>query len=76
MAFVVAREGAALEPAELVEHCLPRLAYFAVPRYLEVVDELPLTENGKVRKFVLRELGVSERTWDRERHEAYARQPR
>ena len=76
MAFVVAREGATLEPAELVEHCEPRLAYFAVPRYLEVVDELPLTENGKVRKFVLRELGVTERTWDRERDGAYARRPR
>ena len=42
-----------------MRHCEPRLAYFAVPRYLEFLDELPLTENGKVRKFVLRERGVT-----------------
>lgn len=64
MAFVVAREGAAPEPRELAEHCEPRLAYFAVPRFIELVDALPLTENGKVRKAVLRERGVSTRTWD------------
>jgi crotonobetaine/carnitine-CoA ligase len=66
MAFVVVRDGAAPEPEELMEHCEPRLAYFAVPRYLEFVDELPLTENGKVRKFVLRERGVTDAAWDRE----------
>jgi crotonobetaine/carnitine-CoA ligase len=38
-----------------------------LPRYVEFVEELPLTENGKVRKQVLRARGVSERTWDRER---------
>ena len=32
----------------------------------DIVDALPLTENGKVRKFVLRERGVSETTWDRD----------
>ena len=66
MAFVVPREGAGPDPVALVRHCEPRLAYFAIPRYLELVDELPLTENGKVRKFVLRERGVGEATWDRE----------
>ena len=49
-----------------MDHCQPRLAYFAIPRYLDIVPELPLTENGKVRKFVLRERGVSEATWDRD----------
>jgi crotonobetaine/carnitine-CoA ligase len=66
MAFVIRRERAAVEPVELVRHCELRLAYFAVPRYLEFVDELPLTENGKVQKFVLRDRGVSSTTWDRE----------
>lgn len=66
MAFVVPNPGARLEPAELLAHCEPQLAYFAIPRYLEIVPELPLTENGKVQKFVLRAQGVSESTWDRE----------
>jgi crotonobetaine/carnitine-CoA ligase len=66
MACVVARSGAVLDHAELLRHCEPRLAYFAVPRYVEIMDELPLTENGKVRKFVLRARGVTDATWDRE----------
>jgi crotonobetaine/carnitine-CoA ligase len=66
MAFVVPRGGALPQPEDVIRHCEPRLAYFAVPRYLEFVDELPLTENGKVRKFVLRERGVTDAAWDRE----------
>jgi carnitine-CoA ligase len=66
MAAVVPEEGTRLDAVELVRHCEPRLAYFAIPRYLDVIDELPLTENGKVRKAVLRERGVTETTWDRE----------
>jgi crotonobetaine/carnitine-CoA ligase len=36
-----------------------------VPRYIDTVRELPLTETGKVRKGVLRERGVTATTWDR-----------
>ena len=46
--------------------CEPRLPYFAIPRYLDFVDELPRTENGKVQKFKLRERGVTDRTRDRD----------
>ena len=66
MAFVVLRERAEPDPVELLRHCEPRLAYFAIPRYLEFLPELPLTESGKVRKHLLRERGVSATTWDRE----------
>jgi crotonobetaine/carnitine-CoA ligase len=67
MATVVLEPGAGLEPLELVKHCEPRLAYFAIPRYIELAPALPLTENGKVRKADLRERGVGSSTWDRER---------
>jgi len=66
LAFVVPRAGATIDPIELLRHCEPRLAYFAIPRYLEFCPDLPLTENGKVRKQVLRERGVAATTWDRE----------
>ncbi|HEU0204487.1 MAG TPA: ATP-dependent acyl-CoA ligase, partial [Burkholderiaceae bacterium] len=46
--------------------CETRMAYFAVPRYVEYVDRLPATENGKVQKFKLRERGITPNTWDRE----------
>ena len=41
--------------------------HFAVPRYVEFVSELPLTETGKVRKVELRERGVGVDTWDAQR---------
>jgi crotonobetaine/carnitine-CoA ligase len=67
MAAIVLEPGQALSPEELIEHCRPLLPYFAVPRYVELVSELPLTENGKVRKQVLRERGLTPATWDREK---------
>jgi crotonobetaine/carnitine-CoA ligase len=66
MAAVVPESGAELDPCELLRFCEPLLAYFAIPRYVELIAELPLTENGKVRKAALRERGVGERTYDRE----------
>ena len=66
MAFVVPRERASLDYEDLIRHCEPRLAYFAVPRFLEITGELPLTPSGKVQKFLLRERGVTPSTWDRE----------
>lgn len=65
MAALVAR-GAAPEPADVIAFCRDRLASFAVPRFLEFVDALPTTENGKVQKFLLRARGVGPGTWDRE----------
>jgi crotonobetaine/carnitine-CoA ligase len=66
MAAVVLRPGAALAPAALLDHCRARIAYFAVPRYVDFVPALPTTENGKVQKFRLREAGITATTWDRE----------
>src|SRR5262249_47894435 len=64
MAAVVLQPGPAIPPADLIGYCTPRLPYFAVPRYLEFMRELPLTENGKVQKYKLRERGVTAETWD------------
>ncbi|MFH8484024.1 AMP-binding protein [Streptomyces longisporoflavus] len=65
MVAVVPRAGRSLEPAEVARHCAAELPGFAVPRFVDVVGQLPLTETGKVRKSVLRERGVSGATWDR-----------
>lgn len=66
MAVVVPREGVPLRPQELIEFLEPRLAYFMVPRYVEVAGSLPKTQTGKVQKYRLRERGLSEAAWDRE----------
>jgi len=67
LACVVLREASELAPEDLIRYCEPRLAYFAIPRYVDFVDELPLTSNGKVEKYKLRERGVAPSVWDRER---------
>jgi crotonobetaine/carnitine-CoA ligase len=65
MAAVVAQPQQTLDPAELARYCESRLPSFAIPRNVDVLAELPRTENGKVQKFKLRERGVSAATWDR-----------
>jgi carnitine-CoA ligase len=66
-AYVVLREGAAAEPAELNAHCAARLAYFKVPRYWTFVDDLPRTPSERIAKHVL--VGgvkdLREGAWDR-----------
>jgi crotonobetaine/carnitine-CoA ligase len=63
---VVLKHGEDLDPAELHAYCAQRMPYFAVPRYIEYVAEIPKTANEKVRKIVLREQGITPNTWDRE----------
>jgi crotonobetaine/carnitine-CoA ligase len=64
MAALVLHAGQTLAPADLIAYCAPRLPYFAVPRYLEFMSELPTTENGKVQKYKLRDRGITPQTWD------------
>ncbi|CAB3928520.1 Crotonobetaine/carnitine--CoA ligase [Achromobacter anxifer] len=66
MAALVYKTGQAIAPEALLDFCQPRMPYFAVPRYLRVLDDLPRTENGKIRKFHLRDEGITGDAWDRD----------
>jgi len=65
MAALVAAPGRRIDCAALASFCESRLPKFAIPRYIDLLPELPRTENGKVQKYKLRERGVSAATWDR-----------
>jgi carnitine-CoA ligase len=65
MVFVTLKAGASAAPAELARFVNDNAPYFFVPRYLEIVSELPHTPTGRVQKFALRERGVGPATWDR-----------
>ncbi len=54
-AYVTPRSGFTVNPEEIVYWCAENLAYFKVPRYWEVRDELPRTPSLRVRKDVLRQ---------------------
>jgi carnitine-CoA ligase len=66
-ATIVLRHGAALTEAELSEWASPRVPRFALPRYVDFIDELPKNASGRVLKFQLREEGITASTWDREK---------
>lgn len=58
MAFVVPATGASLEPDALIAWCREQMANYKVPRYVEIVDALPLNPSGKVLKYELRARGA------------------
>jgi fatty-acyl-CoA synthase len=59
-AWVRMREGAEpLTPEALRAFCSGQLAHYKIPRYVQVVDEFPMTVTGKVRKVEMREKTVA-----------------
>lgn len=59
--FAVVAPGSSVTGDELREHCAASLGKFKVPREIDIVDELPRNDSGKVLKRVLRD-----REWGRE----------
>jgi acyl-CoA ligase (AMP-forming) (exosortase A-associated) len=47
-AFVVPRDGEPLDTEALVAHCAEKMPRYMVPKFLEVLSELPKTSSGKV----------------------------
>jgi fatty-acyl-CoA synthase len=60
-AWVVLKEGADLDEAELKEFCRGKIARFKIPHYVRFVDSFPMTVTGKVQKFRMREVEIAER---------------
>jgi fatty-acyl-CoA synthase len=54
-ACIKLRDGTSADAEEIRAYCKGKLAHFKVPRYVEFVDEFPLTVTGKVQKYRLRE---------------------
>jgi benzoate-CoA ligase family protein len=55
VAFVVPAAGATPDAEVLEQHCRARMPAFKRPRQVIVVDELPKTATGKIKRFELRE---------------------
>jgi crotonobetaine/carnitine-CoA ligase len=63
-ACLVLAPGESVTPEELFEHFKGALPYFAIPRYVEVLPELPKNATLRVMKHLLRARGVTSATWD------------
>jgi crotonobetaine/carnitine-CoA ligase len=53
-----------IRPDQLFEHFKATLPYFAMPRYVDILDELPKNAVGRVMKHVLKQRGNSSSTVD------------
>lgn len=57
-AWVVPKAGATITPEELKQYCQGQIAHFKIPQYLMIVQALPRTVTGKIRKHVLKEAAI------------------
>ena len=61
------QENDADNPVRLmVGAAAPRMAYFAIPRYIATRDAMPKTPSERVEKFKLKNEGITDDCWDRE----------
>ncbi len=63
---IVGVKGKTIDPRALAEYLVPRMPRYMVPRFIEIVDELPRTPSFKIKKAELRQAGITPGTWDRE----------
>jgi crotonobetaine/carnitine-CoA ligase len=75
MAVLTLKAGSSIDWATFFQFCDDRLPYFMVPRYYRLVDDIPHTTNGKIRKVELRSAGVTADTWDSTIHGWRATRP-
>jgi len=54
-AWVRLKDGETTTGDEIREFCEGQIAKFKIPRYVNIVDALPMTVTGKVQKFMMRE---------------------
>jgi fatty-acyl-CoA synthase len=54
-AWIRTRPGETLTPEEVRTFCQGQIAHNKIPRYVEFVDEFPMTVTGKIQKFLMRE---------------------
>ena len=59
-AYLILRDGHALDAAQVLDHCAARLARFKVPASVVIAADIPRTASGKILKHVLRERALAE----------------
>ncbi len=59
MAFIVAKPNMSIVTDDVIAWCRTNMANYKVPRYIQVVDALPMNASGKVLKFELRSRGAA-----------------
>jgi crotonobetaine/carnitine-CoA ligase len=53
-AFIIPKANETLNPLDLIKWCRERLAYFKIPRFIEIRQDFPRTPTLRVQKYKLR----------------------
>lgn len=64
MIFLQLADKEGFDALEFCKFMDDKAPYFFVPRFVEVIDEWPMTPTNKIQKFVLRDRGPSADAWD------------
>jgi len=67
MVAVVLKPGETMKPEELLDFIQDKLAHFQVPRFIDFVEGLPKSEVHRIMKRFLKDTGVTDTTYDREK---------
>ena len=63
---IVVKPGHTVTPEEILDFCQGKMAYYAIPRYVELRDSLPKTGTHRIEYSILKQEGITPETWDRE----------
>ncbi|MBI4228111.1 MAG: AMP-binding protein [Deltaproteobacteria bacterium] len=67
MIVVVPKKGKKIDPIRLLNFLEPQMPYFMIPRFIRIEKSLPKTGTQRVQKNKLRDKGITQSTWDREK---------
>jgi fatty-acyl-CoA synthase len=56
MAWIIPKEGAEIDEDSVKAFCKGKISFHKIPRYIEFIDEYPMTASGKIMKFKLQEM--------------------
>jgi acyl-CoA ligase (AMP-forming) (exosortase A-associated) len=54
--FITLNERSSLSEKEIISHCSEKMPSYMVPHIVEIIDEMPLTSNGKIDRNLLKSL--------------------
>jgi len=67
MIWIKLNENTEIDFKNLIKYCVENMAFFMIPRFIDVIDDIPRTGTLRAIKTEMKKQGVTERTWDREK---------
>lgn len=58
MAWIILKEGKTATNQSIIDFCKGKISYYKIPRYIEFIEEYPMTASGKIQKYKLKEQAV------------------